>query len=112
MLHCQTMNTANSDASQDFQHDNSSVCMCVYTVFLRVHAVVWLLSVLYYKGVFIASISDAVSSHPVSPRLCTHTETEKKSKEGKEGAGGLGDGGRGWGRLLSKEKKKDSAKSR
>lgn len=67
---------------------------------------VWLLSVLYYKGVFIASISDAVSSHPVSPRLCTHTETEKKSKEGKEGAGGLGDGGRGWGRLLSKGEKK------
>lgn len=111
MLHRQTMSTANSDTSQDFQHDNSSVCMRVYAVFFE-GASRGLLSVLYYKGVFIASISDAVSSHPVSPRLCTHTETEEKSKEGKEGAGGLGDGRRGRGRLLSKEKKKDSAKSR
>lgn len=46
------------------------------------------MAVLYYKGVFIASISDAVSSHSVSPGLCTHTETEKKSKEGKRGRRG------------------------
>lgn len=43
------------------------------------------LSVLYYRGVFIASISDAVSSHPVSPGLCTHTRKKEKSKEGRVG---------------------------
>lgn len=61
-------------------------------------------SVLYYKGVFIASISDAVSSHPVSPGLCTHTETEKKSKEGKEGGGG----GVWWGWWFVGKKKRES----
>lgn len=50
------------------------------------------LTLLYYKGVFIVSISDAVSSHPVSPGLCTHTETEKKSKEGKDGVGRVVEG--------------------
>lgn len=74
-------------------------------VFLRVHAVVGRLSVLYYKGVFIASISDAVSSHPVSPGLCTHTEAEQQSKEGKEGIGQTGvEGG--------VEERKDGVKSR
>lgn len=50
--------------------------MCA--VFWRVHAVAGWLSVLYYKGVFIASISDAVSSHSVSPGLCTHRDREKE----------------------------------
>lgn len=73
------------------------------------------LSVLYYKGIFIASISDAVSSHPVSPGLCTQTETEEKSKEGrKEGAGGpgvwVGVGGCGWGGV-SEDLKKERAES-
>lgn len=52
------------------------------------------LSVLYYKGIFIAGISDAVSSHPVSPRLCTPAQTEKKSKTGIGGLGGLSRGKR------------------
>lgn len=39
-----------------------------------------------------ASISDAVSSHPVSSGLCTRTETEKKNKEGKTEVGGPGVG--------------------
>lgn len=55
------------------------MCVCVLNaVFLRGEYVVGWFSVLYYKGVFIASISDAVSSHPVCPRLYTHTETEEK----------------------------------
>lgn len=54
------------------------VCAHVCIVIWRLHAVAAWLGVLYYKGVFIASISDAVSSHPVSPGLCTHTKTEEK----------------------------------
>lgn len=43
-------------------------------VMWRVWVLELLLSVLYYRGVFIASISDAVFSHPVSRGLCTHTK--------------------------------------
>ena len=68
-------------AFQGFSHDNSCVCVCVFVscaVFWSVHAVAGCLPVLYYKGVFIVSISEAVSSDPVSPGQCTHTETERK----------------------------------
>lgn len=67
------------------------------------------LSVLYYKGVFIASISDAVSSHSVSPGLCTHTETEKKSKRGR-GSGWTGVGGEEGGGRVSQEQVKKKEK--
>lgn len=67
--------------------------MCVLcAAFWRVHAVAGWLSVLYYKGIFLASMLP-FSSHPVSFGLCTHTETKKKSKEGEGGVGGSGGGG-------------------
>lgn len=55
------------------------------------------LTVLYYKGIFIASISDAVSSHPVSPGLCTHTKTQKRVKKGN----------REWGKQAKKRRKRE-----
>lgn len=61
-----------------FWHVNMCVVLC--------NAAKGRLTLLYYKSVFIASISDAVSQHPVSPQLCTHTKTELKRKE-RVGAG-------------------------
>ena len=52
-----------------FSHDKS--CTCVIHSHLRVHAMG---PCTVLRSAFIASISDAVSSHPVSPRLCTETE--------------------------------------
>lgn len=54
---------------------------CLVCVYVALWRGVCLDSLLYYKCVFIASISDAVSQHPISPGLCAHTDTDKAQIE-------------------------------